>query len=217
MQNFSLSDYIPLHTKSTKFSRTRKILEKKIYRVSRSLSRLNDNILFAILKNYVRIKLILSQYSCRFIPCIDFHILLYHNRESWDIFFTTIDETEKPRPSFYRPVLDRVPRPITEQRRRVTSVPLQHAGRQPGQTTRSSLSSRWLPLPTRDTHSPEASPADIVNFLSQEFPIDPCTLPALPPKNSVSSACSTFCTRFLPPPSPSSPIDPFIPSWITLF
>lgn len=48
--------------------------------------------------------------------------------------------------------------------------PLQYAGRQPSQTTTSSLSSRWLPLPTRDTHS---DPADIVNFLSQEFPIDP--------------------------------------------
>lgn len=66
--------------------------------------------------------------------------------------------------------LSHVSRPISREQREWQVSPLQHAGRQPSQTTTSSLSSRWLPLPTRDTHS---EPADIVNFLSQEFPIDP--------------------------------------------
>lgn len=95
------------------------------------------------------------------------------------------------------------------------------AGRQPSQTTTSSLSfSQWLPLPTRDTHSPEASPADIVNFLSQEFPIDPYApcLPYLTARTrSVRRVPRSARVSFpLSPPSPSSPIDPFIPS-ATLF
>lgn len=123
----------------------------------------------------------------------------------WSTIFNH-NRRETPRPSFYLP--------ISADRTEEWQVCSQHAGRQPSQTTRSSLPSRWLPF-THSRHplATQTSPADIVNFLSQEFPIDPRSLPTcLTQRARRSTFCSTFCTRFPPLPSP---IDPFIPSWVS--